>query len=48
MKLSTVEEETLRLLYNRVSAYEIAEQLNLRFQTIYLRRKRIREKYLKL
>ena len=47
MQLSTAEEETLRLLYNGVGAYKIAEQLNLRFQTIYLRRKRIREKYLK-
>ncbi len=47
MDLSSGEEETLRLLYNKVGAKEIAEKLDLCFQTIYLRRKRIQNKYLK-
>ncbi len=46
MDLSTGEEETLRLLYNKVSAKEIAKKLELCFQTVYLRRKRIKKKYL--
>ena len=48
MKLSSAEEETLRLLYNGVSAYKVAEQLDLCFQTVYLRKKRIQNKYLAL
>ena len=45
MNLSAVEEETLRLLYNGVRAYNVAEQLDLCFQTVYLRRKKIQNRY---
>ena len=48
MNLSTDEEETLRLLYNKVSARNIADILSIRFQTVYLRRKRIQQKFLQL
>jgi DNA-binding CsgD family transcriptional regulator len=48
MKLSETEEETLRLLYNGVGAYEIAKRLSLCFQTVYQRRNKIQNKYLKL
>ena len=48
MNLSTNEEETLRLLYNKVSARNIADILSIRFQTVYLRRKRIQQKFLQL
>ncbi len=48
MKLSEVEDETLRLLYNGIGAYEIARQLSLCFQTVYQRRKNIQTKYLQL
>ena len=46
MDLSSGEEETLRLLYNKVGAKEIAEKLDLCFQTVYLRKNRIKKKYL--
>ena len=48
MELSTNEEETLRLLYNNLNSHQIAEKLDICFQTVYLRRKRIQNKYLLL
>ena len=48
MDLSTAEEETLRLLYNKFNSHQIAEKLDICFQTVYLRRKRIQNKYLQL
>ena len=48
MELSTGEEDTLRLLYNGISSHEIAAKLDICFQTVYLRRKRMQNKYLQL
>ena len=48
MGLSTGEEDTLRLLYNGISSHEIAAKLDICFQTVYLRRKRMQNKYLQL
>ena len=49
MKLSTVEEETLRLLYNsQITNVEIAKLLSLKISSFYARRKRIQNKYLTL
>ena len=42
------EEDTLRLLYNGISSHEIAAKLDICFQTVYLRRKRMQNKYLQL
>ena len=49
MKLSTVEEETLRLLFNsKITNVEIAKLLSLKISSLYARRKRIQNKYLQL
>jgi DNA-directed RNA polymerase specialized sigma24 family protein len=48
MELSSGEEDTLRLLYNGISSHEIAAKLDICFQTVYLRRKRMQNKYLQL
>ena len=49
MKLSTVEEETLRLLFNsQITNIEIAKLLSLKISSLYARRKRIQNKYLTL
>ena len=48
MQLSTTEEETLRLLYDGLNSHTIAERLDICFQTVYLRRKRIQNKFLQL
>ena len=48
MELSTGEEDTLRLLYNGISSHEIAAKLDICFQTVYLRRKRMQKKYLQI
>ena len=48
MELNTGEEDTLRLLYNGISSHEIAAKLDICFQTVYLRRKRMQNKYLQL
>ena len=42
------DEETLRLLYDGLNSHKIAERLDICFQTVYLRRKRIQKKYLEL
>ena len=48
MDLSTEEEQTLRLLCNKLNLHQIAEKLDICFQTVYLRRKRTQNKYLQL
>ena len=48
MNLSTDEEQTLRLLCNKLNLHQITEKLDICFQTVYLRRKRIQNKYLEL
>ena len=49
MKLSTVEEETLRLLFNsQITNIKIAKLLSLKISSLYARRKRIQNKYLTL
>ena len=49
MNLSTVEEETLRLLFNsKITNVEIAKLLSLKISSLYARSKRIQNKYLTL